>query len=461
MDDTIQRDKMLNTNIPKLISFLAIPTIISMLVTSIYNLADTYFVSELGKSAVAAVAVVFSLQTLIQALGYTIGIGAGSIISRSLGANNYKKAHQTVSQAMLMGLCVGLFILLSGVFFNGPIMKLFGTTETSHQYAMDYAKWIFYACPFMICAFIMNNVLRNEGKAKFSMIGLTFGGVLNIVLDPICINYFKMGVSGAGLATMISQIVSFCILLSFYLFKKSSSRISVKYLSNDYKSYLHIIVVGLPTLFRQGFATIANTILSHLGGSYDSDTVVAALGIVSKIYMIIRNIIIGIGQGYQPVLGFNYGAKRYDRIKKAFKFTLICQTAFCLTTTIIVLLLPKTIVTLFKIEEQEVITLGVFAIRCLAIALPLLGFSTIVNQSLQIMGYKKSATFLASCRQGVVYIPVIFILNWTLREKGLCLTQPLSDFLTSVITIYFFFYLMRILNEGEKETCEQINCENS
>lgn len=442
-----QRDKMLNKKIPILITSLAVPTIISMLVTSIYNLADTYFVSLLkNDSATAAVGNVFSLQTIIQALGFTIGVGAGSIISRSLGKKEDEVAHRTISQALLMGLIVGIIILLSGIFFNKQMMIMFGASNTSLKYAMDYSRWIYIACPFMILSFILNNVLRNEGKARFSMIGLTLGGVLNIILDPICIFKLNMGVSGAGFATMISQIISFLVLISIFIFKKSSSKISIKYLSKEFKSYLEIILIGVPTLFRQGFSAIANTLLSHLCKYYSSDSIMASLTIVSKIYMIIRNIVIGIGQGYQPVLGFNYGAKNYKRIKEGFKFTLLVQTSFCILTTIILLIFNKQLVNIFD-GNEETKDLAIKGVKFVCISLPFLGFSTIVNQSLQIMGHKLSATFLASCRQGVLYIPTILILNKLLNKTGLILTQPIADLLTAIVTVFFFRYLMKILKE--------------
>ena len=290
-----QYEKMTETNVKKLITLLAIPTVISMLVTAIYNVADTFFVSRINDSASAAISVVFSLMTLIQSIGFTIGMGSGSLISVSLGNRREKDASKYASQGILMGLILGVIFITFGLIFNSNIMSLLGASETSLPYSVLYGRWIFIASPFMILSFIMNNILRNEGKARLSMIGLSFGGLLNIALDPLFIYGFDMGISGAGLATMISQITSFMILSSFFLLNRTVCKINVKYLTKDIRSYLEALRRGMPTLFRQGFATGSNIILNFLAKPY-GDSIVAALGITAKLYMLLRNIIIGIGQ---------------------------------------------------------------------------------------------------------------------------------------------------------------------
>ena len=438
-----QYERMVKESIPSLITKLSIPTIISMLITSIYSMADTFFVSRLGDSQSAAISVVFSLQTLIQSIAYTIGVGSGAMISRSLGEKDNKKANTYSSQGFFLALLFGIFFLGFGLIFKNQIGKWLGASNTSLPYVNSFILWIIIASPFMMMSFVLNNILRSEGKAIFSMIGLGFGSVLNIVLDPILITTCNLGVDGAGIATMISQIVSFVILFSFFLFKKSITSLSPKYISKDIKTYKEVFKCGVPTLFRQGFSTSSNILLSFLGKPY-GDALVAALGITNKIYIFCRSVVIGFGQGFQPVLGYCYGAKRYDRIKKAFWFTLLLQTGFCVLATVAVGVFPGQLTALFR-NSEDVINIGRISVRMLMISLPFLGFSTIVNQSLQIIGYSKSATFLASCRQGIIFTPMIFLLEFLFKSNGLCLTQPLSDFVTALITIPFCIYFFKVI----------------
>ncbi len=447
--------KMTSTSIPKLITLLAIPTVISMLITSVYNMADTYFVTNISDSASAAVTVILSLQTLIQTIGFTIGMGCGSMISRSLGKNDESKASTYLSSSMFIGLVLGLSFLMFGLIFNYQIVGLLGASETSHDLAKDYAFWIFIASPFMILSFIMNNSIRSEGKARLSMIGISIGAIINIGLDPLFIRTLGMGVSGAGLATMISQVISFLILLSFILFGKTTSKLNYKYISKDYRIYLEAFKCGSPTVFRQGFSTIANIAFNFLTKPY-GDSVVAAIGICNKVYNLIRSMVIGVGQGYQPVLGFNYGAKKYKRIKKAFFFTMLIQTSICLIATIFILTMPNQIISLFG-GSDKIYEVGSVAIRYIAIGLPVLGFSTIVNQSLQVTGYSISSSFLASLRQGIIYIPLIFMLENLLHETGIMITQSTSDIITALITIPFLFYFFRILKMKEEKDKEDMD----
>ena len=266
-----------------------------------------------------------------------------------------------------------------------------------------------------------------------------------------------MGISGAGLATMISQITSFMILASFFLFNRTVCKINVKYLTKDIRSYLEALRRGMPTLFRQGFATGSNIILNFLAKPY-GDSIVAALGITAKLYMILRNIIIGIGQGYMPVVGYNYGAKKYSRIKDAFYYVLILETIICALFTIAFFIFSNELVNIFT-DSNDVIVVGGKAVKYLSFSLIFLGLSTTVNQSLQIIGYAKSATFLASLRQGLVYIPLIFMLEALFSETGLCLTQPISDTLTALISIPFIFYFFKIISEPKKETKKDYEAE--
>ena len=299
--DVKQYEKMTETPLPKLITSLAIPTIISMLITGFYNAADTYFVSKLGTSASGATGIVFSLMTLIQAVSFCIGMGSGSTISRRLGAQRKKEADMIGSSGLLFGILFGLMLVIFGNLFIEPLMKLLGSTPTILPYAKDYAKYILIAAPFMSASFILNNMLRSEGKANLSMMGIATGAIINIGLDPLFIFVFKLGISGAAIATGISQFISFIILFSFYLRKKTVINISVENFSKDILTYLMILRNGLPSFCRQGLASISTVALNFNAALY-GDMAVAAMSIVGKVFMLIFSVLIGYGQGYQPVV---------------------------------------------------------------------------------------------------------------------------------------------------------------
>lgn len=303
---------MLEAPIPGLIGRLAVPTIISMLVTSIYNMADTYFVSHIGAgdgatSASGAVSIVFSLMAIIQAVGFTVGMGAGSITSRLLGKGWKERADQYASSAVILGLVLGLLLMSVCFVWIDELVWLLGATPTIYPYALDYARYIIFGAPVMILAYILNNLLRWQGKANRSVIGLGFGGLLNIVLDPILIFTFDMGISGAAIATLFSQCVSLAILASFFVRGQSDIRVSPRLIAREAKVYGDILKSGLPSFLRQGMSSVASVSLNLNAGLY-GDPAVAAMGIVTKVFTFIMSVVIGFGQGFQPVVGFNYGA---------------------------------------------------------------------------------------------------------------------------------------------------------
>ena len=308
--------KMTQTPIPRLIVTLGIPTMLSMMVTSLYNLADTAFVSNLGDPATAAISNLLALMSIIQAIGFTYGMGSGSLVSSLLGKRDRDGADRTASSAMFIGAASGLLIMIVGLIFIEPIMVMFGSKNgETLSYAKDYARFILIAAPFMCMSYVLNNVLRAEGKAIFSMIGLIVGAIINIGLDPILIFGFGMKVAGAGLATCISQIISFCVLLFMFLSKKTVVRLRFKAIDRQFTTYWKIISTGFPSFCRQILASICTTLLNNIADQYGGEAAQAALGVVNKMFMLAFSISLGIGQGYQPVLGYNHSAKRYDRVR--------------------------------------------------------------------------------------------------------------------------------------------------
>lgn len=444
----IQFEKMTKTPIPKLVSSLAVPTIISMLITSLYNMADTYFVSQLGTSASAATGIVFSLMAIIQAVAFAIGIGSGSTISRKLGQQNNEDADILCSSGFVISLIFGFVLLIFGNIFIEPLMILLGSTETILPYAASYAKYILFAAPFMTASFALNNMLRAEGKANFAMVGIGIGGIINIVLDPIFIFYFNLGISGAAIATATSQFLSFIILFLYYLKGKTIVRFSIKKVSKEINTYLIIFKNGMPSFFRQGLASVATVALNFNAANY-GDSAVAAMSIVGRVFMLIFCVVVGYGQGYQPVIGYNYGAKNFTRVKESFLFTLKIGTTIMTVLALMGYILSPQIMSWF-ISDSSVIEIGTRALRYQCLVMPLMTLGVISNMTFQAVGKPLHATFLTSCRQGIFFLPLIIILPKIFYLKGVEITQPISDVLTFIISIPFIYKFFENLNNNNR-----------
>ena len=445
--------KMTETPIPKLILSLAAPTILSMLITSIYNLADTFFVGQISTSASGAVGVVSSLMAIIQALGFMLGHGAGSIISRSLGSQNTKAATRFASTSFFTALTFGLILAAVGLTTLPHFMMLLGSTETILPHACAYARPILIAAPLMMSSLVMNNILRYEGKASFAMIGLVTGGVLNMVLDPVFIFGFGLGTAGAGIATALSQSISFCILLSMFLRGKTVSQFQLSAVTRSPAEFGTILMTGLPSFGRQGLNSIGGMLLNIAARSY-GDAAVAGMSIVSRIFMFIISVAIGTGQGFQPVAGFNYGARKYRRVEKACVFTMCAS--FCFLSLIVAACWfnAEALIKLFRDDpEVTAIALPAFRYQCFACFLqPVIVAGNMLFQSI---GKSGRATFLACCRQGVFFIPLILTLPRMFGLLGIEICQPIADVLTFVVTVPFLFpFLHQLVKMEEAETAK-------
>ena len=433
--------RMTETPVEKLIISLGIPTTISMLVTNIYNLADTYFVSTLGNSASGAVGVVFALMGLIQAFGFTFGMGSGSILSRKLGKGDVESARITASTGFAMALLCGMIISVFGLLFITPFMTLLGSTVTILPYATDYSTFILIAAPAMTCSCVLNNVLRYEGKALFSMVGLVSGAILNLLGDFFLIEILDMGIAGAGISTMLSQYVSLLILLLPFLRKQVQTRIRFSLVSRSLKSYTEILSVGFPSLLRQGLNSISGMTLNWCAASF-GDAAIASMSIVSRVMNFLFCITIGIGQGFQPVSAFNYGAEKYDRVKKAFRFTVIFCMGIMFLTGIFGFVFAEPIVKLFR-DDPRVVEIGVKALRITVPALLILPISTAANMLCQSIGKAKQASFLASTRSGLFYIPVLVVASRIAGLTGIQMSQIIADLLAVCVTIPILYEVFR------------------
>ena len=445
--------KMTETPIPKLILSLAAPTILSMLITSIYNLADTFFVGQISTSASGAVGVVSSLMAIIQALGFMLGHGAGSIISRSLGSQNTKAATRFASTSFFTALTFGLILAAVGLTTLPHFMMLLGSTETILPHACAYARPILIAAPLMMSSLVMNNILRYEGKASFAMIGLVTGGVLNMVLDPVFIFGFGLGTAGAGIATALSQSISFCILLSMFLRGKTVSQFQLNAVTRSPAEFGTILMTGLPSFGRQGLNSIGGMLLNIAARSY-GDAAVAGMSIVSRIFMFIISVAIGTGQGFQPVAGFNYGARKYRRVEKACVFTMCASFWFLSVIIAACWFNAEALIKLFRDDpEVTAIALPAFRYQCFACFLqPVIVAGNMLFQSI---GKAGRATFLACCRQGVFFIPLILTLPRMFGLLGIEICQPIADVLTFVVTVPFLFpFLHQLVKMEEAETAK-------
>ena len=425
---------MLNEPVSRLIGRLALPSIISMLITSIYNMADTFFVSQLGTSASGAVGVIFSAMAMIQAISFTIGMGSGTNVSRALGAGQDEEARAFCSVGVITAFLTGVVLAALGLSSLDWLVRFLGATETIAPYAKAYATYIFYATPFMMSSFVMNNLLRFQGLAMYGMVGITTGGILNMILDPILIFGLNLGTAGAAIATGISQTVSFTILLIMCNTRPEAISISLRRFRPTLRMYGRILYNGLPSLGRQGIASVATVMLNTAAGVY-GDAAIAALSIVSRFVMFINSAVIGFGQGFQPVCGFNFGAGRYTRVREAFRFSVKVATLILVVLVAVFLPLSRTIITIFRPDDPDVIRIGTLAMQLQLATMPLWGLIIMSNMFTQSIGYGVRATIIAAARQGICLIPMLVILPRTLGLLGIQAAQPVADVLSLALSI--------------------------
>lgn len=443
-------EMMLNEPISKLIPKMAIPTIVAFLINSIYSLADTYFVSSLGTNATAAVSVNSSLDQLIMMAGSMLAVGANSYIARLLGKGETKKASQVLSTAFFIAMGLGALLMIFGNIFMAPMVRLLGATPTCEQYSIDYATYVLFAAPFMASNFVMNQCLRSEGSATLSMIGMGFGGILNCVLDPIFIFGLDMGVAGASLATAISKWVSFGILLFPYITRRSMLHLSIRNFHPDRDIMGNIVSVGSSSMFRSGLAVVAGIMLNDLAGNI-SDSVLAGVGVCTKVMMFPFSIILGFGSGFQPVAGFNWGAKRFDRVRESYRFS--AKVAFIggLLMALAVGIFADQIIVLFAGTDPEMRHIGLICMISQCVALPIHAWVAVVNMYCAGLGNAKGALALSTARQGSCFIPILYLLAWLFKAIGVAVVQAVADVLTLALAIPILISMMKKINAAEEE----------
>ena len=440
--------RMTQAPVGKVIGKLAIPCIISMLVTSFYNMADTFFVGMLkSDAATGAVGVVFSMMAIIQAVGFFFGHGSGNYISRELGKKNYQEASNMAATGFFSALGAGAIICVVGQLFLEPLSYMLGSTPTILPYTKDYLRIILLGAPWMTASLVLNNQLRFQGSAIYAMVGITTGAVLNIGLDPLLIFTFDMGVAGAGLATIISQFVSFVILL-VGCSKGGNIKISIRHMQLKWRYYVQILRGGLPSLARQSIASVATICLNWALRTH-GDAAIAAMSIVQRISMFGASAMIGFGQGFQPFCGFNYGAGLYSRVKKGFFFSVKVSAGFLLVVSVTVFALAPTMIGWFR-DSQAVIDFGTVALRLQCITFPMQSWIVMSNMMQQVMGKTGSATFLAIARQGIFFIPGVLLLPLAFGALGIQMNQMVADILTMICAIFLQLRVLKQLPKSDK-----------
>ncbi|MCM1190091.1 MAG: MATE family efflux transporter [bacterium] len=444
---------MLSEPVPHLVCQMAVPTIISMLVTSFYNMVDTFFVGKINTQATAAVGVVFSVMALIQACGFFFGHGSGNFISRKLGAGEFEEANRMASTGFFSAFLTGILLGALGLIFLTPLAGALGSTPTILPYTKDYLRIILIGCPFMMSSFVLNNQLRFQGSASYAMVGIVTGAVLNIVLDPILIFSCGMGVAGAALATVVSQVVSFGVL---YLMSRRGGniRVRLKDFTPSFFLYKEIFRGGIPSLCRQGLASIAQICLNRSAGFFGgelSDAAIAAMSIVSRITMFANSALIGFGQGFQPVCGMNYGAKKYARVREAFWFCVKYAAVFLAVISAAGFLFAGPLVTLFRKEDLDVIRIGTLALRLQCVVFPLNAWIVMCNMMLQSIGKAAKASIVAAARQGIFFIPLIWILPLFFDLLGVQMCQTWSDICTMLLSVPLGIGVLREMKQMEEQ----------
>ena len=436
------------TPVWKLVLMLGLPTTVSMLITNIYNTADTFFVSKISVSASGATGIVFALMAILQAFGFMFGHGAGSNISRLLGARKVEHASVFASTSVFLALGAGAIIGCGGLLFLEPLMRLLGSTDTILGDAKTYGIFILAAGPAMTVGCVLNNILRYEGRAAFAMVGLTTGGILNMLLDPVLIFYFHMGIAGAGMATAVSQYISTVILLIPFLRGKTVTRIHVRHITKDVGDVKNIMLTGLPSLTRQGLNSVSTTLINVQAAVF-GDAAIAAMSIVGRCSNLLFSFALGIAQGFQPVCAFNYGAKKYDRVKKATWFTIIMGMGILGVLCTGCCINAPAIVRLFR-KEEEILHIGTGALRWMCRFLFTLPLSAVGSMLFQSIGKKGRALLIAAMQSGLVVIPLLLILPRFLGLTGLQTAQPFAYLISGMLTVPVIAGFFRNLKSEEK-----------
>lgn len=447
-DPNEKREFMLNTPVSRLVPKMALPSIAGMLVTSAYNLADTLFVSQLGTNATGAVGVNGSIDLIIMMAGSLLAIGAASLTARLLGAKQDERAHEVLSTCFFIAFALGCVVLAAGFAFQEEILLLLGANEDILPYSEQYCRYILLAAPFMATSFVLNQCLRAEGSAVFSMIGMMAGAVLNIGLDPLFIFTFGWGVAGASAATAISKVVSWCILMTPYLRKKTLLAIRLCHFRPRWADAKEVCAMGSASFFRTGLGTLAGILLNRIAVTYGTSAL-AAINVSNRITMFMTSACLGFGQGFQPVAGFSWGAKRYDRVRESFRFSLITCVAGISAVGLLVGIFARPILLLFTENDAELVRIGVLSLRTQCLAMPFHGFCIIVNMLCSGIGRALPSLLLGLSRQGICFFPILPVMVRLWGVQGIAAVQGVADMLSLLLAAPIAIRISRDIRRRE------------
>ncbi|MDD6212615.1 MAG: MATE family efflux transporter [Clostridiales bacterium] len=436
--------KLTTEPVPHLVLSLAPPTIITQLITTLYNMADTYFVSQLGTSASAAVGIVLSLMGIIQTIGYTFGTGSGVCISKFMGEKKRDIAGRYASTAFAFAFGIGVLLMVFGLIFLDPLVRLMGATDTILPYAREYTRYILIGAPYMVCTFVLNVQMRNQGNAFFSMLGVASGCIINLFLDPLFIFTFRLGIRGAAMATILSQFISFSLLFFYTQAKSVNLTLRLRDVRPTKKMMREILMNGFPSFCRQGINSLSAVAMNRCAGPF-GDAAIAALGITQRVVSFITSVLIGFGQASQPVFGFNYGAKNYQRIKETYRFCMQLAVGILLGTGVLLLIFAPQVITMFRREDMEVISIGTRAMRCQALLMPVESVAIIGSMLMQLTHKPIRAAVVSMSRKGLFFIPCMIIMPYLWGLDGLVWAQPVADIFTFLLTIPLTVSVMREL----------------
>lgn len=434
--------------IPKALMALGVPIMIGMLINALYNLVDAYFVGGLGESPMGAISIVFPLGQVVVGLGLMFGNGAASYLSRLLGRGDRETANKVASTALYSSVIIGAIIIIFATIFIQPILALLGATETIMPYALTYARIYVISCIFNVFNVTMNNVVASEGAAKTTMCALLLGAVLNIGLDPIFIYGLDMGVAGAAIATAISQFVSTLVYLTYAIRKKSAFSFSFKDFKPSRQIYAEVLKIGVPTLTFQLLTSLSIALINRAANGY-GDAVIAGMGAVTRVTSMGTLVVFGFLKGFQPIAGFSYGAKKFDRLREAIKTSILWSTIFCVAVGLLMFLFSTQIISQFANGNAEMIAVGEKSLMANGFSFFLFGFYTVYSSLFLALGKGTAGFILGACRQGICFVPVILILPLIWGMNGILYAQPIADVISAIITAFMALHLRRELAEAE------------
>lgn len=440
-DTKNQYEHMTTAPVGGLILSLAVPSMVTTLITSVYNLADTFFVGQIGTSATAAVGVVFSIMMVLNALGFWVGTGGSTLVSALLGAKENRKANVIASTAFFLSLGFGVIVAIVGICGGAPLMRLLGATETIVPYALDYGYFILLAAPFSASSLALGQCLRAEGKSKESMIGQVTGGVLNMVLDPVLIYGFHMGIRGAAVATAISQVIAWGLMIRYYIQKTTQVQLSVRHISRKASEYAELFTIGFPSLCRHGSNMISNVVLNTVSGNW-GDAAIAAMSICGRLMYLSNAVSIGMNQGSQPVIGYAHGMNNHKRVKDAFLFTVKVSMLSMVAFGAVEFIFASPLIGIFR-DDAEVIRVGTTALRFICVMLPFANFIQNASTLFQVVEKPLPSSVLIFSRQLIFYIPALLILPGILQLIGVQIAGPLADMLTFLVALPMVWYYFK------------------